>query len=78
MVAKFCYEKYSCGVEKQLAFAVCFIRAIIKSVLSKMNNYRKIQASSKAKNARYSARRDPKIMDIESTTCGIQVPHPYG
>ena len=50
----------------------------MKSVLSKMNNYRKIQASSKAKNARYSTRREPKIMDIESATCGIQVPHPYG
>ena len=43
----------------------------MKSVLSKMNNYRKIQASSKAKNARYSTRREPKIMDIESTTCGF-------
>ena len=43
----------------------------MKSVLSKMTNYRKIQASSKAKNARYSARREPKIMDIESTTCTV-------
>ena len=27
----------------------------------------------KSKNARYS-----KIMEIESTTCGLQIPHPCG
>ena len=38
-------------------------------------NFREIQASLNGKTARYPARREPNIMDIESTTCVLDVPH---
>ena len=40
-----------------------------------MTYFREIQASLNGKTARYPTRRQPNIMDIESTTCGLKVPH---
>ena len=40
-----------------------------------MRYFREIQASLNGKTARYPTRREPNIMDIESTTCGLEVPH---
>ena len=40
-----------------------------------MRYFREIKASLNGKTARYPTRREPNIMDIESTTCGLEVPH---
>ena len=42
-----------------------------------MRYFREIQASLTGKTARYPTRREPNIMYIESTTCGLEVPHGY-
>ena len=47
----------------------------MKAVHTKMNNFREIQASLNEKTARYPSRREPYIMEIESTLCGLKVPH---
>ena len=51
------------------------MQAIMKAVHTKMNNFREIQASLNEKNARYPSRREPNNMEIESTSCGLKVPH---
>ena len=38
-----------------------------------MRYFREIQASLNGK----TARKEPNIMDIESITCGLEVPHGY-
>ena len=38
-----------------------------------MRYFREIQASLNRKTARHPTRREPNIMDIESTTCGLEV-----
>jgi len=43
---------------------------------TKIRNFREIQASLIGKTARYPTRREPNIMDVESITCGLEVPHP--
>ena len=40
-----------------------------------MRYFREIEASLNGKTARYPTRREPNIMYIESTTCGLEVPH---
>ena len=40
-----------------------------------MRYFREIQAALNGKTARYPTRREPNIMDIESITCGLEVPH---
>ena len=40
-----------------------------------MGYFGEIQACLNGKTARYPTRREPNIMDIESTTCGLEVPH---
>ena len=46
-----------------------------KPVQTKRRNFREIQASLNGKTARYPARREPNIVDIESSTCVLEVPH---
>ena len=41
----------------------------------KAGNFREIQASLNGNAARYPARRKPNIMDIESTTCVLELLH---
>ena len=53
----------------------CLERAIMQTVKTKRRNFREIQASLNGKTARYPARREPNIMDIESTTSVLEVPH---
>ena len=45
------------------------------TVQTKRINFREIQASLNGKTAIYPARREPNIMDIESTTCVLEVSH---
>jgi len=47
----------------------------MEALYTKMSNFREIQASSNRKTARYPTRRESNIMDIESTSCGFEVPH---
>ena len=49
----------------------------MKTVQAKMRYFREIQASLNGKTVRDPTRREPNIMDIESTTCGLEVPHGY-
>ena len=42
-----------------------------------MRYFREIQASSNGKTAKYPTRTEPNVMDIESTTYGLEVPHGY-
>ena len=42
-----------------------------------MRYFREIQVSLNGKTARYPTRREPNSKDIESTTCGLEVPHGY-
>lgn len=44
---------------------------------TKRRDFPEIQASLNGKTARYPARREANIMDIESTTCVLEVPHAY-
>ena len=70
--------KSALAEEKTARVRWVFHTSDYEKLVVKDEQFRKIQAFSKAKNARYSTRREPKIMDIETTACGLQVPHPYG
>ena len=72
MAVKFSYEKYTCSVENSSRTLSVWCE---QTVQTKMRNFREIQASLNGKTARYPTRREPNIMDIESTTCGLEVPH---
>ena len=73
MAVEFSYEKL--WRRKQFAYSECSVRAIMKAVHTKMNNFRETQASLNGKTARYPSRREPNIMEIISTSCGLKVPH---
>ena len=45
----------------------------MEAVYTKLSNFREIQGSSNGKTARYPTRREPNIMGIESTSCGLHV-----
>ena len=66
--------KSTLAAEKtQLAYMECLVRAIMCKKSGEI--FGEIQASLNGKTARYPARREPNIMDIESTTCVLEVPH---
>ena len=47
----------------------------MSNYVNRTGYFREIQASLNGKTARYPTRREPNIMDIESNTCGLEVPH---
>jgi len=47
----------------------------METVPTKMSSFREIEAFLIGKTARHSSRRDPYIIKIESTSCGLKVPH---
>ena len=51
----------------------------MEAVYTKMSNFREIQPSLNGKTARYPTRRESNVMDIKSTSCGLELPHggPY-
>ena len=68
MAVKFSYEKYTSSGENSSPTLTVWCQ-------TKHINFREIQASLNGKTARYPARKILNIMDIESTTCVLEVPH---
>ena len=71
MAVKFSYVKYSCSGENSSRFVSVWCEQLCKPY----RIFSGIQASLNGKTARYPTRREPNIMDSESTTCGLEVPH---
>ena len=71
MAVKFSFVKYTCSGENSSRF----LSVGVSNYANRTGYFREIKASSNGKSARYPTRRQPNVMDIESTTCGLEVPH---
>ena len=72
MVDKFDVNRKRCSEEKRLVLGECFTRASLKGMQSRMIDFRWIWVFLKEKTAKFSIRREHEIMQIESTTFGLQ------
>ena len=68
MAVKFSYEKYTSSGENSSPTSTVWCQ-------TKRRNFQEIQASLSGKTARYPARKEPNIMDTESTSCVLEVSH---
>ena len=74
------FVKVQLWCRKQLAFAACFLRAIIKACSQRWTIIGKFKHLQKQKTQDIQLEESQKLwtLKFESTTCGLQVPHPYG